>query len=172
MAAKKQRRHRATFRDVLAWRFQTEALDYCAPVVTTPTLLVRFMIEPIGAARQTRRDVYAPSPAVIRYRAFQNALSKTVLDDLDGARYILSDLLGPVGLRFYFPIPESWSNRKKLLLAGAPQGSPPDFDNCAKAFYDSLFEKDCRVWDVRIQKFWAPPGVAPCIEVWRMPEWQ
>lgn len=160
----------AQFRDLLAWRLPLEPRSYCAPVVSVPELLVRFAIAPCPAPRMSRKDAFAPSPAVVRYNAYRNRLGEIVLSHLDAKRYCLSDLLAPIGLRFYVAGGESLSLKKRMLLAGAPKLTRPDYDNFAKGFHDALFEDDSRVWDVRVQKRWAGPD-GPCVEVWRMPAW-
>lgn len=161
----------AHFRDVLAWRFDLEPKAYRPPPVSEPSLLVRFEIEPCSAPRMTRLSAFKPTPHIRRYMAFKDEIGRQVLAHLDAKYYCLSDLLGPLGLRFSVSLSPSWSEKKKRQLAGARHELSPDFDNFAKGFFDALFLKDCRVWDVRVQKRWADSS-GPGIEVWRVPEWQ
>jgi Holliday junction resolvase RusA-like endonuclease len=167
----KKRHARATHRDVLAFRLTLEPEDYAPPAVEGPVHLATFRLKPCSAPRMTRMDAWKPSDHVLRYREFKDNICIMVGRDLDAQRYLLSDMFGSVGIRFYLPVPTSWSGKKQREHIGAPFLAKPDFDNLAKAFYDALFEADSRAWDVRIQKRYAD-AQGPRIEVWRMPAWR
>jgi Holliday junction resolvase RusA-like endonuclease len=61
-------------------------------------------------------------------------------------------------VKFYIPMPESWSKKKKNKLAFELHEQTPDNDNFCKAFFDSIFDKkdDKKISDYRASKFWAP----------------
>lgn len=70
-------------------------------------------------------------------------------------------------VKFFFPVSESWSKKKKSQKLNTPHDQKPDIDNLLKPVMDSLLSQkhgknDTKVWDVRITKMWSE---APRIEV-------
>lgn len=61
---------------------------------------------------------------------------------------------GNVWIKFYFPMPQSWSNKKKTQMNFEPKLSMPDLSNIIKAMEDSLLEQDNIIWDYRVSKYW------------------
>jgi Holliday junction resolvase RusA-like endonuclease len=57
-------------------------------------------------------------------------------------------------LTFYIPVPKSWKKYKKEQLHLQLHQSTPDWDNLAKAFYDSLLSEDKHIADIRVTKKW------------------
>ena len=57
-------------------------------------------------------------------------------------------------LLFYIPVPKSWKKYKKEAMHMQLHQSKPDWDNLAKAFFDSLFLEDMQIADVRVTKKW------------------
>lgn len=57
-------------------------------------------------------------------------------------------------MKFFLPIPKSWSDKKKRQLCFEPHLNKKDLDNYCKAILDSLYPKDQIVWDFRASKFW------------------
>jgi Holliday junction resolvase RusA-like endonuclease len=58
-------------------------------------------------------------------------------------------------LKFYIPMPQSWSEAKKARMCFTKHCSKPDKDNLEKAFLDSLVGKqDNKIADSRVSKFW------------------
>lgn len=57
-------------------------------------------------------------------------------------------------LIFYIPVPKSWKKYKKEEMHMKLHQSKPDWDNLAKAFFDSIFSEDMRIADVRVTKKW------------------
>ena len=57
-------------------------------------------------------------------------------------------------LIFYIPVPKSWKKYKKELMHNQLHQSTPDWDNLAKAFFDSLLSEDKQIADVRVTKKW------------------
>lgn len=55
---------------------------------------------------------------------------------------------------FYIPVPKSWKEYKKKAMHGQLHSTTPDWDNLAKAFFDSLLTQDKAIADVRITKKW------------------
>jgi Holliday junction resolvase RusA-like endonuclease len=54
----------------------------------------------------------------------------------------------------YFPMPKSWSKKKKAVLKGMRHESKPDRDNVDKAILDALFKDDSGISDGRLSKRW------------------
>jgi len=59
---------------------------------------------------------------------------------------------------FTLPMPKSWSKKKRAQMDGEPHQQTPDVDNLAKALLDSVYDNDCRVWDIRFIKRWGVDG--------------
>jgi Holliday junction resolvase RusA-like endonuclease len=55
---------------------------------------------------------------------------------------------------FYLPVPKTWKKYKKEYMHLQLHQSKPDWDNLAKAFFDSLMFEDKHIADVRITKKW------------------
>ncbi len=57
-------------------------------------------------------------------------------------------------IKFYCPVPTSWSKKKKARMNFEPKKSMPDLSNLIKAMEDSLLKQDSVIWDYRVSKFW------------------
>jgi len=57
-------------------------------------------------------------------------------------------------LIFYMPVPKTWKEYKKKEMHMKLHQSRPDWDNCAKSFFDSLMNEDKFIADVRVTKRW------------------
>jgi Holliday junction resolvase RusA-like endonuclease len=57
-------------------------------------------------------------------------------------------------LVFYIPVPKSWKKYRKEEMHMKLHQSKPDWDNLAKAFFDSMFAEDMHIADVRVTKRW------------------
>ncbi len=57
-------------------------------------------------------------------------------------------------LIFYIPVPKSWKLYKKKEMHMKLHQSKPDWDNLAKAFFDSICKEDMHIADVRVTKKW------------------
>jgi Holliday junction resolvase RusA-like endonuclease len=117
--------------------------------------VIRLPIAPVAAPRQSRRDKFDPSPAVVRYRAFCEELGIRAKQ----AGWWPGDTLD---VTFRFAMPASWSGKKRREMDGKPHQQKPDTDNLVKALCDCLLDDDSHVWDVRARKVW---GVFGEIEV-------
>jgi Holliday junction resolvase RusA-like endonuclease len=108
-------------------------------------------VTPCPKPRMTRRDQWMRRPAVLRYRAFCDAVRASWPDGVafpeSGAHVV-----------FHVPMPRSWSRAKREAMAGEPHRQTPDSDNLLKALLDALHANDCAVWDVRVSKRWAATG--------------
>ena len=104
-------------------------------------------IVPVSKPRQTLADKWRKRPCVLRYRAYADELRAR----LGGWNVPASSW----HLRFYMPMPKSWSKKKKAAMNEQPHQQKPDKDNLEKAFLDALCEDDSYVWDVRVSKYWS-----------------
>lgn len=108
-------------------------------------------IDPIGAPRQTRRDAWKPSPAVVRYRAWK--------DKFRPACEAAGWTLGPeFRAEFEIAMPASWSKKKKAAMNGQPHQQKFDVDNLTKACLDAFGEDDAFVHTLQVTKRWAEKG--------------
>ena len=66
-------------------------------------------------------------------------------------------ILPPSGLSvtFFFPIPKTWSKKKRNAHHGAFMQSRPDIDNIIKGFFDALTSEDKYVANLTATKRWA-----------------
>lgn len=107
-------------------------------------------VPPMGKPRMTQSDRWKKRPCVLRYRAYADELrlrfrEQRIDPDVFLERYTLL---------FGIPTPPSWSKRKRAEHIGKPHRQKPDKDNLEKAVLDALVERDERVFDGRVLKFW------------------
>lgn len=57
-------------------------------------------------------------------------------------------------IKFFVPVPRSWSKKKKAAYHLKLHMGRPDVDNMLKGVFDSLFSEDKYIADVRVTKFW------------------
>lgn len=76
-----------------------------------------------------------------------------------------------VEIALIFPIPESWSKKRRsaALCGELAHTTGPDSDNCAKALLDALngivYDDDSQVVDLRVTKSYGPsPEAVVCVE--------
>lgn len=101
-----------------------------------------------AAPRQSRRDKWAPSPQVLKYRAFKDLLNLRKPEDLP---------LSPDALHIFVTVavPASWSVKRKAAMLGQPHRQKPDSDNLLKAVADGLYpDGDQGIWDEAVTKHW------------------
>ena len=92
----------------------------------------------VGKPRMTQRDKWQQRPSVVRYRAFADRLRAAL-----GMTGKLT-LLKPARLHVVcdFPMPASWSEKKRKELNGMPHTQKPDINNVLKGIEDALVEND------------------------------
>ncbi len=112
-------------------------------------MLKIFRISPIAKPRMTRSDRWKKRPSVLAYRAFADAMRQQCGDwELPDAFHV----------RFIVPMPNSWSNKKKLQMVSTPHKQRPDLDNFIKSF-DCLREEDSSIWKISAEKIWGEEGM-------------
>lgn len=125
---------------------------------------VTFPVVPMGKPRMTQRDRWKKRPPVLRYHAFKDELRRMV-NQLPHLRTTLaSGNVLRVSWTAFFPMPASWSMRKKAAMAGRPHRAKPDRDNVDKAILDALFEEDSGIAGGHLEKRW-DDGRGPRLEI-------
>lgn len=102
--------------------------------------------EPVAKPRQTRRDVWAKRPCVMRYREWADKIRKyagVVINDPDS-----------IEVWAYFSIPDSYGIKKRNSLIGQCHRVKPDGDNILKGVCDALYRDDQKIPDECIRKRW------------------
>lgn len=110
-------------------------------------LIIQANVIPIGKPRMTQRDRWAKRKCVLKYFDFKDKIKEETKDKLPEEIDNLSWIA-------FFPMPKSWSKKKKLEYAGKPHRQRPDRDNIDKAILDALFEEDSVIYRGTIEKRW------------------
>lgn len=105
---------------------------------------------PMGAPRMTRRDKWKKRDCVERYHALRDAIRAVV--------GVVNDIPDRVDCIFFFPMPESWSEKKKFAMLGTAHRVRPDRDNCEKSILDALFLEDGGIHEGFTKKVWTFSG--------------
>lgn len=92
----------------------------------------RILINPMGAVRMTQKGKWKNARAQ-RYLDYKNEIGWQL------KKHYKEPTLTAIGvkIKFYMPIPESWSNKKKCEHTGKPHIKKPDIDNLIKGIFDS-----------------------------------
>lgn len=101
-------------------------------------------IDPTPKPRMSRSDSWNKRPAVLRYRAFCDAI-----------RLLGAKLPQAYKLTFLIPMPEAWTAAEKAKAAGTPHRRRPDASNLAKATEDALVAEDSVLWRISADKLWS-----------------
>jgi len=115
-------------------------------------------VSPMGKPRMTQRDKWKQRPCVMRYRAIKDEITllvgRAIPEDVESLSWVA-----------YFPMPKSWSKKKKDEHRGRFHRSKPDRDNVDKAILDALFKEDCRIASGTLEKRW-DDGNGPRIKLY------
>ncbi len=107
-----------------------------------------YNITPMGKPRMTRSDKWKKRLEVLRYRAFCDHVRLLGVELPEAGAHIT----------FILPMPQSWSKKKRLEMAGKPHQQKPDKDNLEKALMDAIYADDAHIWDSRVTKRWGEEG--------------
>ncbi len=129
--------------------------DKFVPVGFSRSLCFTVAVDPMGAPRMTRADVWKKRPVVLRYRAYADALRNAFSAAVKGDLPPPPDRLDIV---CHVAVSDSWSEKKKQAMAGQPHRQRFDSDNALKAAADSLFLEDSGIWSMSVQKYWCREG--------------
>jgi Holliday junction resolvase RusA-like endonuclease len=111
-------------------------------------------INPVPYKRMTYKGKWAV-PGNQRYFDYK----KEIQWRRNEANYVPSDALE---MRFFIPMPKSWSKSKEQKMLMSPHNQKPDLDNLVKAVLDALFYDvqggDCKVHKLKASKIWTMKG--------------
>lgn len=113
-----------------------------------------FNLTPIGKPRMTQRDKWLnpPRTEVLKYRLAKQGMEAYQMMH----KFILKDKLSCI---FVLPMPNSWSNKKRLAMNGQPHQNKPDIDNLVKFVLDTLLPNgDQQVHTLNVSKVWGEEG--------------
>lgn len=117
-------------------------------------------VTPMGAVRMTQRGKWVKDNAQ-RYLAYKESIGLIARSTVKGEP--LKSALG-VNIRFYYPIPKSFSKKKRqeALDGDLRPAVKPDIDNCVKGVFDALnkivWHDDNQVVSVKSEKWYAEAG--------------
>jgi Holliday junction resolvase RusA-like endonuclease len=114
-----------------------------------PSFPIKLAITPVSKPRMTQSDKWQRRVCTTRYWAFKDQLK---------ALWGEGDLPAAISIKFYIPMPASWSEKKKNLMEGKPHQAKPDIDNLVKSIFDCLAKSDAYIWRVEACKYWAREG--------------
>lgn len=78
--------------------------------------------------------IWAPTESWKKYCAFKDAIAALVADKVWPLTLLPGD-----HVVFHMPMPQSWSQKKKLAHDGEPHEAKPDLDNLIGGFFDAMF---------------------------------
>lgn len=110
-------------------------------------------ITPVPKPRMTQRDKWDKRPSVQKYWAFKEQVQVRIKE-----AKIDPELYNALDIRFYVPMPKSWSKKKKKAKCFTPHTIRPDVDNFCKSALDSLYKEDSKIYRISAVKYWAMEG--------------
>ncbi len=116
------------------------------------------VVNPTPKPRMTQRDVWAKRPCVLRYRSFCDQLR----NHAEEQGFTLPERFA---IRFWVPMPKSWSEARKHQMLHEPHQQKPDLSNLLKAVEDALLDEDERIYEVHATKRWAAVGAVEIEEL-------
>ena len=107
-------------------------------------------VVPTPAPRQSKRDKFKPSKAVLNYRAFRDQVAYQIQELPEDFFHIV----------FLIPVWPSWSKTKQREHVGHPHLAKPDKDNLEKSLVDAVYRdrSDSHVWNSCSTKLWSYYG--------------
>uniref|UniRef100_A0A6M3JKR9 Putative endodeoxyribonuclease n=1 Tax=viral metagenome TaxID=1070528 RepID=A0A6M3JKR9_9ZZZZ len=107
-----------------------------------------YKIIPYPKPRMVRSDKWKKRACVMRYRAFADEVRRLEITIKESGDFV----------RFYIPMPKTWSRAKKDRMRLTPHRCRPDVDNLLKSLLDAIFEDDSHIYDIRVKKIWDDEG--------------
>jgi len=135
------------------YEFHAPNLPYEPDTVTLEfaPISIIFDITPRPAPRMVRSDKWKKRPVTEKCFAWRNELR--LMANEKG--YKLSQELDII---FIFPMPKSWSKKKKNATDGCPHMQRPDLDNLIKNWQDTFTDEDGYVYKIKALKLWGRKG--------------
>ena len=113
--------------------------------------MIRYPKTAIAKPRMTQADSWKKRPVVLRYWDYK--------DDIKNWGFQNDfKLKEEIYVKFYIPMPKSWSIKKKAQMLYTPHQQRPDIDNLLKGLMDAFLDEDSHVHTVYAQKFWDNEG--------------
>jgi Holliday junction resolvase RusA-like endonuclease len=111
-------------------------------------------VTPNTKPRMTKRDRWKKRPCVNQYYAFKDEIKLKA--NLIGLQGLPGDI---TSLSFIVPMPDSWSEVKKVRTDKSPHQQRPDLDNFLKGLQDALCKEDKGIWRIgNLEKRWGRVG--------------
>ncbi|MCF8360741.1 MAG: RusA family crossover junction endodeoxyribonuclease [Prolixibacteraceae bacterium] len=102
----------------------------------------------VAKPRMTQRDKWTERTATSKYWGFKDHLRLTA----NTQGFMLSDC---IEIKISFPMPKSWTKKKREILHLKPHRQKPDIDNLIKSVQDILLpDDDSGIWSVCAEKYW------------------
>ncbi len=134
---------------------ETATVVSSEPESFTEGLFLQIPGPPVAKPRQTQSDKWKQRPCVMKYREWADR-AREVLGTKIGATKLST--AKTLNVSAYFPMPSSWSAKKRAEMRGAPHRQKPDGDNTLKAVADALIVHDETIYRKEIYKEWAIEG--------------
>jgi Holliday junction resolvase RusA-like endonuclease len=99
----------------------------------------------------TRADTWKKRPIVLKYWGYKDDINNWGIQNN-------FKLKNEIYVKFYIPMPKSWSKKKKESLCRKPHQQRPDVDNLLKGLMDAFLAEDSHVHTTYAQKFWDYEG--------------
>lgn len=115
--------------------------------------IIYIALDPCPAPRQSRRDIWKPSPQVIRYRSFKDSFMALCIEQ--GLNLMSHPCLS---ISFGLAMSSSWSKKRRSEMLGKPHQQKPDLDNLCKAVLDASGIDDSHVHTLELSKVWSEEG--------------
>ena len=113
--------------------------------------MIRYPKTAIAKPRMTQADSWKKSPVVLRYWDYKYDIKNWGFQN----DFKLKE---EIYVKFYIPMPKSWSIKKKAQMLYTPHQQRPDIDNLLKGLMDAFLDEDSHVHTVYAQKFWDNEG--------------
>ena len=111
-------------------------------------------VAPCSKPRMSQRDRWKKRQCVVDFFAFRDRIRQELKDKaaclIQEPPFNWDELV----IIFLVPMPNSWSKKKKALMAGQPHQQRPDIDNYLKGLFDATHEEDATIWKVTASKIW------------------
>jgi|TARA_R110000787_G_C13401218_1_gene443398 Holliday junction resolvase RusA-like endonuclease len=113
--------------------------------------LIKYPNKAIAKPRMTRADTWKKRPIVLRYWDYKDDIKNWGVQN----KFTLKS---EIYVKFYIPMPPSWSKKKRESHLNTFHIQRPDVDNLLKGLMDAFLEEDSHVHTVYAQKYWGDEG--------------
>jgi len=131
--------------------------------VSVITRKATFLMNPMGAPRLPNKMRF--SPLGQRYGAWKEELRFLAHNAMPMSWTCKEPPLW-VKVNAHFPMPRSWSKKKRASLKHQLHRQLPDADNVLKAVVDALWKQDYKIGGMECWKYWADSGSIEIEAAW------